>query len=413
LAVALGVVLTLGLLTVGVGIGYQLSTGTRTVVPIQAITEVLGKQETFPLQNEILQKLKSGFYREVEVKSLEESAVAGMLTGLDDPYTSYLSPDDYTAYRQHIGGSYSGVGMSVEMKGKFVTVVTVFPDSPAEKAGVRADDAIIEVDGGSVAGMSLEQVVARIKGPEDTSVKIKLFRADDPDTALALPGADSDHLPSAGQVQELTIERRSIEVPVVIARIEEAGDRKVQYLHFLQFTGGSSETLREEVEKAVEQEGIDTIVLDLRGNSGGFLEEAVSVASIFIAEGPIVTTEGLHSPKQVFEAQGGVVGDPRVYLLIDRFSASASEIVAGALKDTKRATLVGETTFGKGLVQTVEPLSNGGALKLTTSVYFTPAGTDINDKGIDPHVVAPDDEATPEVDETLQKALALAARPAA
>jgi len=154
---------------------------------------------------------------------------------------------------------------------------------------------------------------------------------------------------------------------------------------------------------------VDAVVLDLRGNGGGLLNEGVDVASIFIPEGDIVSTEGLHSPKQVYEATGGAYPDVPLYVLTDPHTASASEIVAGALQDYKRATLVGETTFGKGLVQSIEALSNGGALKATTAVYLTPKGRDINKKGIIPDVLAPDDPTTTSVDETLQAVLKLIA----
>ena len=157
----------------------------------------------------------------------------------------------------------------------------------------------------------------------------------------------------------------------------------------------------------------DAVILDLRHNGGGLLNEAVDVASIFIDQGVIVTTQGLHSTKEVYTArhlrQGKAFTDIPVYVLVDEFTASASEIVSGALQDHKRATLVGVTTFGKGLVQTVIDLSNGGALKVTTAVYLTPSGRDINKKGIAPDVVAPDLAATPNVDETLDKTLSLIA----
>jgi carboxyl-terminal processing protease len=188
----------------------------------------------------------------------------------------------------------------------------------------------------------------------------------------------------------------------------EAGDKQVALISFFTFSDGSAAELREQVERAVVESRVDAIILDLRSNGGGLLDEAVDVASIFLDKGVVVTTEGLHSPKQTFEVTGGAYTDVPLYVLTDRFTASASEIVSGALQDEDRATLIGETTFGKGLVQSLEPLSNGGALKVTTAVYLTPDGRDINETGILPDVTAPDDAAT-EVDETVEAALDLIA----
>jgi carboxyl-terminal processing protease len=220
---------------------------------------------------------------------------------------------------------------------------------------------------------------------------------------------DLSRLPSGSETKEYTLTRRNIEIPVTDTKIVEAGDKKVAVIGFYTFSQGSAAALRSAVKQAVEVEQVDAVVLDLRGNGGGLLNEGVDVASIFIPDGEIVSTEGLHSPKQVYDATGSAYPDVPLYVLTDPYTASASEIVAGALQDYKRATLVGETTFGKGLVQSIEPLSNGGALKATTAVYLTPLGRDINKKGIIPNVLAPDDPATAGVDETLQAVLKLIA----
>ena len=183
-------------------------------------------------------------------------------------------------------------------------------------------------------------------------------------------------------------------MPVTESEILDAGGKKVALISFFTFSEGSAEALRAEVQKAVETTRSDAIILDLRSNGGGLLDEAVDVASIFIPEGVIVSTEGLHSPEEVYTPSGDAYAQVPLYVLTDAYTASASEIVSGALQDYERATLVGETTFGKGLVQSIEPLSNGGALKVTTAVYLTPKGRDINETGIDPDVVAPDDPDT-------------------
>jgi len=249
-----------------------------------------------------------------------------------------------------------------------------------------------------------------IKGKEGTSVKVKVYHMPDGSGGPVAGDAGTFQLPEGGTVEEVTLVRKPIDVPVVETEILQEGGKKVAHISFVTFSEDSSVKLKQAVEKALREDKVDAIALDLRKNGGGLLYEAVGVASIFIPKGTIVSTKGLHSPEQVFTAEGGAIdGSVPVYVMVDEFSASASEIVSGALKDTKRGILVGETTFGKGLVQTVEPLSNGGALVATTAVYLTPAGIDINKKGIKPDVVAPDKTDTPDVDETLQKVLELVA----
>jgi carboxyl-terminal processing protease len=268
----------------------------------------------------------------------------------------------------------------------------------------------------STRTMSLDDIVAKIKGPAGTKVVVQTYRfppgTTTTTTSTTGPNATPQvpmHLPAGGTTRQVPLVRRPIVVPVVETQIKQVGSKKVAYIQYTTFSDGSGAELRKAVNKALTVDKVSAIVLDLRSNGGGLLTEAINVAGIFIPKGTIVTTQGLHSPKQVLTAEGGAIPTTvPVYVLVDGYSASASEIVAGALKDTGRATLVGEKTFGKGLVQTLEPLSNGGALKLTTAVYLTPKGTDINKKGIEPNVKAPDDPST-QGDETLNKALQLIA----
>ena len=265
-------------------------------------------------------------------------------------------------------------------------------------------------------------------GAEGTSVKVEIYRppasaltttttavgsADGSTTTTTTDPtatADTSHLPLGGQKQEYTLVRKNIEIPVTETKILQAGDKKVALIGFFTFSQGSAAALRTAVRQAIDVDEVDAIILDLRSNGGGLLDQAVDVASIFIPDGQvIVSTEGLHSPKQVYKASGDAYPNIPLYVLTDPYTASASEIVSGALQDYARATLVGETTFGKGLVQSIEPLSNGGALKATTAVYLTPKGRDINHQGILPDVTAPDDPATTSVDETVEATLKLIA----
>lgn len=365
----------------------------------------------FELQEEVLRELDSTYYRDVDPSQLQDEAIRGMLSGLEEDYTTYMSPEEYARFREHSGGQYSGVGMSVEEKNGFVTVVSTFDGSPAAEAGVKPGDLVTGVDGDSMRGKTLEEVVTLIKGPEGSTVMLEIYRP--PPDAEPLPEdlpQDQMHLPEGGETLEFTLERREIEIPVVEAEMLDVDGVRALYLQFLTFSQESSEKLREPLEQYVEEGDADVVILDLRRNGGGLLSEAVDVASLFIEEGTIVTTEGLHSPKEVYEAEGRAFEDITLYVLIDEFSASASEIVAGAIQDTGRGTLVGDVSFGKGLVQTIEPLSNGGALKITTAVYLTPKGRDINEQGIEPDVEAPDLQETEDVDETLERVRELIAQ---
>ena len=281
-------------------------------------------------------------------------------------------------------------------------------------------DIIIEVDGVSTEGQNLDEVVAQMRGPEGTDVTLSVYRPplSTTSTTVAIEGedevADADEeaigpsgLPPGGETTEYTLTRANIQLPVSDSELLAVDGQKVALISFYTFSVDSAAELREGVTEAIEEDDADAIILDLRGNPGGIVGEAVDVASIFIEEGVVVTISGLHSPEEVYEVTGDAFADIPVYVLVDRYSASASEIVSGALQDHERATLIGETTFGKGLVQIITPLSNGGALKMTSAVYLTPNGRNINEVGIEPDLTAPDDPATTDVDESVEAALEL------
>jgi carboxyl-terminal processing protease len=381
------------------------------------------------LQNEILRKLEGTYYKAVDVETLAVSAIDGMLESLDDPYTVYYSPAEFTDLQRETSGSYSGVGIMLMVNDRLATVVSVFEGSPAAAVDIKAGDIILSVGGVSTSGRTLDEVVSDIKGVEGSKVELKLYRPATQVTTTSTTVAttadttsdttrettetltiDLVGLPKGGDSREYTLTRRSIAVPTTKTKILEDSGKKVAHITLYTFNNmNTSQELRAAVESAMTKDKVDAIILDLRGNGGGLLDESVKVASIFIKSGVIVSTEGLHSTEEELRASGNAVADIPLYVLTDKYSASASEIVAGALQDYGRATLVGETTFGKGLVQSIEPLSNGGAVKVTTAVYLTPKGRDINKTGIVPDVVAADDPATEAVDETVEKALDLIA----
>jgi len=382
--------------------------------------------DDYELQQEVLYKLQNTYYQEIDPDALENDAIDGMLAGLEDPYTIYLDPEAYAMFLEDATGSYSGVGMVVEMKDGLVTIVSTFKDTPADRAGIRSGDIVLSVDGASTDGRTLDEVVAGIKGEEGTTVVLEMYRPASSTTTTVAGGsgadsedgeavdeagqassvADNSALPPGGETTEYTLTRMTISIPVTESTMLEAGGKEVAHITLFTFSEGSADELRSEVRTAVEVDGADAIILDLRSNGGGLLDEAVDVASIFIPEGAIVSTEGVHSPEQVYDASGDAFTQVPLYVLTNEYTASASEIVSGALQDYGRATLVGETTFGKGLVQSIVELSNGGALKVTSAVYLTPEGRDINETGITPDVQAPDDPET-EADEGVEAVLDL------
>jgi carboxyl-terminal processing protease len=418
LLVVAGLVAAVLLVSGGVlaGVNPQVRGALAHILP----DSLVGSSEDFALQQEVLQALESHFYKPVDAAAAEEDAIDGMVAGLGDDYTVYWDPEEYASFNQRISGEFSGVGMTVQMKDNLVTVVSIIKSSPAEVAGVLKGDIILAVDGVSTDGQDLAQVVAGIRGAEGTEVTVTMYRPPTPTTTTAVaasdsegqdaeestaaPTADLSKLPPGGQTRDYTLTRKTLEIPVTDAEMLDVEGEKVALINFYNFYDGSADQLRTAVDRAIKSDRASAIILDLRGNLGGLLQEGVDAASIFIPGGEVVVSvEGLHSPKQVYYAGGDAYADIPLIVLVDEYSASASEIVSGALQDHDRATLVGETTFSKGLVQITVPLSNGGGLHVTTAVYFTPDGRDINDTGIIPDVVAPDDPET-EVDEGLQAA---------
>jgi carboxyl-terminal processing protease len=336
------------------------------------------------LQQRIIEELQGRYYKAVDVDKLSQAGVRGSLKSLNDPYTVYLSPKETQAFKEKQSGQYSGIGAALE-KGKEGLVITnVFDGSPAEKAGLGPGDIIVTVDGQPTADAAIEASIARIKGEEGTSVKLGIK-----------PKA-------GGPVETMDLVRRSIEFPETRKKMERAGGQKVGYIQLYEFSGLASRDVRRDLQ-ALADRGAQSFILDLRYNPGGLLAQAVDVTGIF-QTGVVTSTKGLHSPLEVLRTNGPVATEKPLVLLVNGYSASASEIVTGALKDHQRAEVIGTRTFGKGLVQSIVDLGNGAALKLTIAVYLTPNGTDINKKGIVPDIVVPDDPKTKK-DEQLQAAL--------
>jgi carboxyl-terminal processing protease len=359
-------------------VGYRMSEGNRATAPI-VLPQVV---------DQVRDALASRYYRPVPAKVLQLGSVDEIISALGDPYTAYLSPPDYKLVRQETASTYTGIGVSVLPSARGFVVVSLRP-GPAQRAGVRVGDTIVRIAGRAAAKLSMTQGLARILGPRGTIVRLALMRG--------------------GHRVDLRIRRATIRAPVVRARLLSYAGRRWGVLRLSGFRIGAAVVLGREV-RLLERQGAQGFVLDLRQNPGGLFEQAVAVSSLFLDRGVVVSLVGAHSPHTVYRATGGVATRLPMAVLIDRYSASSAEIVAAALRDHHRATLVGERTFGKALVQSIDPLDNGAALELTIARYTTPSGGDISGVGVPPQIRAADNPRT-SVDETLGIALRVLARP--
>ena len=349
---------------------------------------------------EALDMIEDNYYREVDRDELLDESLNGAVESLDDRFSAYFDPRAYGEFEEATSGEFEGVGLSVAEARRGLRVLTVFDGSPAKRAGIKAGDVITAVDGDSLAGSSVEEATTRIKGPAGTPVELTVV------TGKQKP-------------RELRLRRARVDVPVVEASMERSAGTKVGHVRLSTFSSGAHGEVREAVDRLLDR-GAEAVVLDLRDNGGGLLNEAVLVSSVFVGDGTIVSTRGRSRPKRVFEATGNAIdSDIPVVVLVDGESASASEIVAGALQDRERAKVVGTRTFGKGVFQEVRRLSNGGALDITVGEYFTPDGRNLGGggvkkgAGIEPDVKARDDADTERRDEALQAAVRTVAREAA
>jgi carboxyl-terminal processing protease len=325
------------------------------------------------LLDEVVGRIRREYVDKVPEVTFDEAAVKGIVARLD-PHSAFLDVAAYNEMRATTTGSYSGVGIEVSAQGDRVVVVTPIEGSPAARAGVRAGDVVLAVDDQPVAADRLEETIGRMRGAIGTRVRLAVGRADEPEPLL------------------FTLERGEVHVHTVRAEPLPGGYGYVRITQFSDSTPGDLVTALSGLMHPAADPRLHPLrglVLDLRGNPGGVLESAVSVADAFLDDGLIVRADG-RTPEARFEMSattGDALDGQPLVVLVDGGSASGSEIVAGALRDHGRATLMGERTFGKGSVQTVIPLRDGQALKLTTSRYFTPSGTSIHERGLEPDIV--------------------------
>lgn len=314
-----------------------------------------------------LSHIRNAYVEEVDDKTLLQNAIKGMLSELD-PHSNYLEPQSYEDLQVSASGAFGGLGLEVGMEDGFVKVIAPIDDTPAQKAGIESGDLIIKIDSQPVKGLSLGEAVKKMRGPKGSPIDITIVRQGVP------------------QPIDLTLIRDEIAVVSVRSRILEEG---YAYLRIAQFQANTGYDLKKTLRKLESENELKGVVLDLRNNPGGVLQAAVEVVDAFIEKGLIVYTEGrIRESASRFEAQtGDPTNDSPLIVLINGGSASASEIVAGALQDHKRAIILGTTSFGKGSVQTVIQLSENHGMKLTTARYFTPSGRSIQAQGIVPDIV--------------------------
>jgi carboxyl-terminal processing protease len=322
------------------------------------------------LFGDVFERVRADYVEKPEDSKLVESAINGMLAGLD-PHSSYMDPKSFRDMQVQTRGEFGGLGIEVTMEEGLVKVVAPIDETPAAKAGVMANDVITHLDDEAVQGLTLNQAVDKMRGPVNTKIKLTIMRK----------GADKP--------VEVTIVRDIIRVKSVRWH-PEGGD--IGYIRVTQFNEQTTDGLKAAINDLNSQLGVDKVkgyVLDLRNNPGGLLDQAISVSDTFLEKGEIVSTRGRNPEEtQRFNARpGDLIKNKPLIVLINGGSASASEIVAGALQDHKRATLIGTRSFGKGSVQTIIPLGAGnGALRLTTARYYTPSGRSIQAKGISPDI---------------------------
>jgi carboxyl-terminal processing protease len=352
--------------------------------------------EETSLTAEAMDVIEDNYYRAVPADELSEGSIQGMVRQLgrlhkDDRFSHYFSPADLERFDASISGKFTGVGMSVTEVPRGLRIARVYPGTPAKEGGLRTGELVVAVNGETIAGQDSELISARIKGPEGTDVTLTLFN------------------PQTRKEREVTLTRAEIDVPITLTRVRTVNGRKLGYVGLADFSEAAHAKLQRAVQ-SVRDKGAEGLVLDLRGNGGGLLREAILTSSIFVPEGTIVVrTDSRTQGKANYRATGGNLPQEPTVVLINRDTASAAEILTAAVAEDAGATVVGTRSFGKGLVQQVLDLSNGGALDLTIGEYFTGNGESLAGKGIQPDVRSSDKPATPR-DEALDRAFSVLSR---
>ncbi len=342
-----------------------------------------GQEEQVDAKIQELNKYIDQYYLfDYEEEDVENGIYKGLMAGLGDIYTGYYTPEEYASFMESSNGTYSGIGamLSQDYNTGIITVVRAFEGSPAAEAGMQTDDILYKVEGEEVTGKDLSLVVADLKGEEGTEVTLSILR-----------GTDE---------MELTMERRNIQVPTVEYRMETD---QIGYISISEFDDVTQEQFMSALE-ALEGQGMKDLIIDLRNNGGGLVDVTCAILDRLLPEGMIVYTEDKYGERQEQISDAEHYFEGKMAVLVNGNSASASEIFAGAIKDYGVGTLIGTQTFGKGIVQSLFPLSDGSAIKITVSRYYTPAGNNIHEVGIEPDIVLEYDKEA-EGDNQLEKAI--------
>ena len=322
--------------------------------------------EKIDLFSEVLETIQNEYVEDVDQAEAMESAINGLLQSLD-PYSSYMNQETFEESQSETSGEFGGLGIEVSMEAGVVKVITPIDDTPAARAGIKAGDYIIKINAEQVRGKTLMEAVNLMRGPVGTSIEITVRRK------------------GLKKAKIFKITREIIEIKSVISKLI---DNKVGYLRLRAFNQNSSDQLKKEISKIEKNKKLVGYILDLRNNPGGLLTQAIEISDFFLDDGEIVSTKGRKNKenRKFFARKGDRIKGKPLIVLINNGSASASEIVAGALQDQKRAVLLGVATFGKGSVQSIIPLKNKGALRLTISKYYLPSGKSISEVGVLPDI---------------------------
>jgi len=319
------------------------------------------------LFSEVLDKINKEYVEEVNQSEAMDAAINGVLQSLD-PYSAYMSPDSFKNMQTETSGEFGGLGIEVSMEAGVVKVISPIDSSPAEEVGVKAGDYIVKIDDIQVQGKTLSEAVELMRGPVGSNIEITVRRRGERKALI------------------FNITREVIQVASVKTEIK---DNKTAYLRLTSFNENSGKQIKDKIKEFKKNENIKNYILDLRNNPGGLLSQAIKISDYFLDNGEIVSTKSKrkYENRKWFAKKGDVINGETIVVLINYGSASASEIVAGALQDHKRAILIGESTYGKGSVQSIIPLDNDGAIRLTVSKYYLPSGKSISRVGVSPDIV--------------------------
>ena len=366
-------VILVSVLIVAASFGGGIYVGYERRPAIEKVKSIIGQETQKPQEVDFSQfwevwgELEEKFVDRATIdrKQLVYGAIGGLVKALGDPYTVFLPPRETKLFREDVRGSFGGIGAEIGIRKEVLTIIAPLKGSPAERAGLKAADKILKINATTTADLSLEEAVSYIRGPIGTQVTLTISREDE-------------------DTREVAITRETIVVPII--ETSRKGDG-IFSIHLLSFNGSSPLEFRRAIREFLIA-GDKKLILDLRSNPGGFLDAAVDIASWFVPAGEVVAREKTADGSEVLYRSSGhrLLEDTPVVVLVDQGSASASEIVAGALRDARGAKLVGDKTFGKGSVQEVDDLSGGASLKITIAKWLTPKGTSINDKGLEPDI---------------------------